>query len=144
MGRQPGRAAPKDAPARGAIQKIGTSFSTPAHGGITHAVYRFWHEADAAREYRRTTNGWFTRKEGQSEWVTPPDMADLQVRADQQRLGCSSWPGGVEECWFIARYGPYVVELNTSTLAVPHPELARLIEDIDRRMTACLAEKTGG
>ncbi len=135
-----GTRSPEDAPARGAIQKIGTSFSTTG-GGINHAIYRFWDEREAGRDYRRTTNGWLRPQEGWSAWATPPDLAEVKVGADEHRLECSHLPSGVEECWFIVRYATYLVEFKADTPAVPHVELARLVAEIDRRMLSCLANQ---
>ena len=135
---------PRDAqgaPSRKGIERIGTSFSTPTKGVAIQHIYRFWDSREARKGYTDLVNTWFSSREGETDWLTPPDLAEFSTNADQFRLACNiHLLSGVERCQYIAQYEPYVIEFSTDMLALSHEDFIELVREIDQRVTSCLGQ----
>jgi hypothetical protein len=129
----------EDAPAKIGVEKIGTSFSSFDKGGVIHHVYRLITPDRAREEFEIDARNVYIPREGETEWITPPDLENLMLVADRYRLACTREKGiDYEICQFIAQYGPYFTNLHVDLGALTHDDLARIIMDIDKKMSQCL------
>ena len=123
------------------VEKIGTTFSTPARGGAIQHVYRTFDMRAAASGYEDLLSHFSVRSE-ETEWTLPEALDYHGKMVDQFRLGCSTWlPSDVESCQFLGQYGVYLVRFHTdmSPDMMTYKDLGRILQDIDRRMAGCLA-----
>ena len=131
----------RDAPVRMGIERIGTNFSGPI-GGVFQEIYRFEDEQMARRAYKDSAASWFTPSEHETDWATPPELDNLAVNADQVQAGCNDEKsGGVEQCQYVARYGPYILRLFGGMRGLSDEDFIKLVAEIDLRATNCLARK---
>jgi hypothetical protein len=127
-------------PARVRADKLGISFYTTEKGGVGQHVYWFWGLSDAKDEYRGSVRGWYAQREDETEWITPEDLKELPISADEYELRCSkSTLTGAEKCRYFARYGRHLIELHVTILAISHEQLIGLIAKIDMSVNACQA-----
>ena len=131
----------QDAPVRMGIERIGTSFSGPFDFTLQQ-VYRFEGDQQAKNAYREGAESWFTPTEHETDWATSPKLDNLAVNADQVRAGChDEKSGGVEQCQYVARYGPYILRLLGGMHSLSDEDFTNLVAEIDLRATNCLARK---
>ena len=128
------------APSPVGIEKIGISFDVVPQGGIIQYVYRFVDSKKAHSTYSH----WSRWSPGQDEtpFQIPSQLSDLRLAADAYQIGCNlTGPNQIEQCQYIAWYGPYVTELHAYMIGVNYQNYKSLIKDIDRRMITCLNKK---
>jgi hypothetical protein len=131
----------RGAPSSLVIEHIGTTFSTPTQGGVIHHIYRFWDSKEASQGCEELTNTWFSPVEGYTEWVTPSELVNLSMNADQLLLECHTRvKNQVERCQYTAQYESYVVEFRADMLALDYDDFIELVDEIDQRMASCLAQ----
>ena len=131
----------RDAPVRMGIERIGTGFSGPIRG-VIQEIYRFEDEQMARRAYKDSAASWFTPSEHETDWATQPELDNLAVNADQFQTGChNEKSGGVEQCQYVARYGPYILRLLGGMRSLSDEDFIKLVTEIDMRATNCLARK---
>lgn len=132
----------RDAPVRIGIERIGTSFPGPFDFTLQQ-VYRFEVDRQTKNAYREEAESWFTTPtEHETDWTTPPELDNLAVNADQVRAGChDEKSGGVEQCQYVARYGPYILRLLGGMRSLSDEDFTNLVAEIDSRATNCLARK---
>jgi hypothetical protein len=130
-----------DAPARVGIEKIGTSFASYDKGGVVQHVYRFWRDSEAKQRFEDVSKYYFIKQKDGTEWEQPKDLDNLRLHADAYKVACSiiiTVEPNVEVCQFVAQYGPYVTFLHADMVALNHNDLAKLVSEIDQKMSSCL------
>jgi len=134
-----GDASARVAPVRFGIERIGNCLGAP--GALAcHDVYRAASAGKARKGYPDFMLD-FDYREEETGWSLPPELRYHSQIADQYRLECTAWRGGgYERCRFIAQYDVYLVEFHTymSPEMMTYGDLEHVLQDIDRRMAACL------
>lgn len=130
----------KDAPVRMGIEKIGTMISGPLDFTLQQ-VYRFESDRRAKRAYRDEIESWFTPSEHETKYMIPTEMSNLDVNADQYRVGCYDLKsGGSEQCQYVAQKGPYIIRFIAGMRALTYEDFLVLINDLDQRAISCLGQ----
>jgi hypothetical protein len=128
----------KDVPDRVCGGKAGTIFSSN-RGALFHTIYWLWSEGEARREFAGDVAGWFSKRNDETEWLTPADLSQLLVQADEYQLRCSQFVStGYERCHYFARYGQYLIWLSMDSRANSDAEMRRMVNETDHRMHLCL------
>lgn len=131
----------RGAPSTLGIGRIGTTFSTPTKGGAIQHIYRFWDSKEAGKGYEELTKTWVSPEDGYTEWMTPSELINLPINADQSLLACHVHiTSQVERCQYIAQYESYVVEFRADLIALSYKDFIELVREIDRRATSCLRQ----
>lgn len=103
-------------------------------------VYRYCGEGRAAWEWEHNVYIGKDLPGPEEWWQIPEDMERVDIRADQWRVGCTDrWFHDRTLCCFTARYGEYVVNFSATVAVkgqevITMPELASILEEIDRKM----------
>ena len=130
----------RGAPVRMGVERIGTAYST-TNGGALQDVYRIGYESEARKAYKDSTKSWFTPAEDRTEWATPEKLNNLTVSADLYRAGCNNRKlGDLEECQYVAQYGPYVIRFFAHMHALSYEDFIELVKEIDHQATSCLRQ----
>jgi hypothetical protein len=126
----------RGAPSRLGIERAGTTFSTPTQGGAVNDIYRFQDDAQAKRNYSTLQTDWFNLAPLGSVWISPSELSDVSLNADEYQLNCSRKI--IDECWLVSRYKTYVVELEVDMPAVTYSDFIHILQAIDQKMMGCI------
>jgi hypothetical protein len=126
----------RDAPSRIGIERAGTSFSTKTQGGAVHIIYRFSDEQEAEENYKQLLLDWFNLAPQGSAWISPSELNNISLNADEYRLDCSKKI--IDSCWLLARYKTYIIELKVDMPAFTYIDLTNILKTIDQKMMGCL------
>ena len=138
--KETGSRSERAATVRMGIERIGTGFSR-SNGGVFQEAYRFETENRARSAYKNTVESLFTSSEYRTEWITPQELENLAVNADQYRTGCNDRKlGGLEECQYVSQYGPYLIMFFADMRGLSYENLIEFVKGIDQRTTNCIKE----
>lgn len=104
------------------------------HGVASFVAYRFVKD-----EFAYQNEHYFEKYPRLTEWDIPPVLANLDLHADESRIGCAVisnyYNGEQRQCVFIARYGQYFSEfwVLPDVTGLTDSQFRALIERIDRQ-----------
>ena len=114
--------------------------SARARGG--EDIYRYCSEGRARWAWEHNVYVGETFPGADEWWQVPEEVGQIDIRADQWRIGCTDqWFRNEVSCMFRARYGEYLVVFG-ATMAVKEREVmtisefVSILEKIDRKMVS--------
>jgi len=125
------------------VERIGAVYAAPGlFDGVHHQIYRMVDEEAALKAYQDVEERDFLTEDYLEEWVLVLELARIKTAANDQRMGCNLLKyTKAEDCRLVALYRSYLVRFNIRLYGLQINDVVPLIEEIDSRMTECLAPK---